>query len=226
MPRPENYDDFDDRPSRSRDQFPVGVRVAGIIWIVFGALGLIGQAILLVVNMGQPAAAQGGGGPVGSPFAGVGCGVLFALAFLFVGIQTVKGTAKSTLGNGIGSIIFAVLYLICGAVLMAGSGFVPAGANTTLLIVMGVIIIVQGLALLTAGALALMGKSAYEEWRVAQGLDRRKRRTQEERDYEDDRPRRRRRDFDDDEDRSRRRERDDDDRDDRPRRRRDEDDER
>src|SRR5262249_33803846 len=82
MPRPDDYDDYDGGPTRSSAQFPVGVKMAGIIWIAFGALGLIGQAISLIVNLGQQAAAQGGGGPGGSPFAGVGCGVLFALAFL------------------------------------------------------------------------------------------------------------------------------------------------
>jgi hypothetical protein len=204
-----DYDDDEDRPRRSATAFPMGVRVAGIIWIAFGALGLIGQAINLVISLGQAAAAAGGG-PGGSPYAGVGCGILFALAFLFVGIQTVKGTAKSTLGNGIGSIVFAVLYLICGIGLMAGGGFLPAAAESTMLIILGLIVIVQGLALLTAGALALMGKSAYEEWRVAQGFGRKRRRTREEEDF-DDRPSRPRREASDEED------------DDRPRQRRERD---
>jgi polyribonucleotide nucleotidyltransferase len=52
-----------------------------------------------------------------------------------------------------------------------------------------------------------MNKSAYEDWRAAQGLGKRRRRA-EERDY-DDRPRRRR-DEDDEDDRPRRRPRDDD----------------
>jgi hypothetical protein len=208
MPVRDDYDD-DDRPSRSTNKFPPGVKAAGIIWIAFGALGLI-QAVLSLISAGAQAA--GGGGPAGSPYCGVGCGVLFALVFLMVGVQTVKGTAKSTLGNGIGSIIFGVLYLGLAAMVFVGSGFLPVGVDATMVIVMGAVVAVQGLALLLAGTLALMGKSAYEDWRVAQGLVRKpKRKTQEERDYDDDRPKRRRDADDDDDDRPRRRPRRDDD---------------
>ncbi|HEX3149089.1 MAG TPA: hypothetical protein VHR66_13495 [Gemmataceae bacterium] len=215
MPRRDYDDDYDDddRPSRSSAKFPPGVKAAGIIWISFGALGLINIVLQLAMAAGNAVA---GGGPGGSPYTGVGCGVIIALVFLMVGIQTVKGTAKGVLGNGIGSIIFGVLYLSCGGLLLAGSGFVPAGADSTLLLAVGGIALLMGLALLLAGVLALMGKSAYEEWRVAAGLARKpRRRTQEERDYDDDRPRKRR-DADDD-DRPKRRDADDDD--DRPKRR-------
>jgi hypothetical protein len=91
--------------------------------------------------------------------------------------------------------------------------------------IMGGIVILFGLSLITAGTLALMNKSAYEDWRSAQGLGKgkKRRRTAEERDY-DDRPRRRPRDEDED-DRPRRRPRDEDDNEDeRPRRRRRDDD--
>jgi hypothetical protein len=216
MPRP--LDDYeDDSRRRGGTEFPGGVKAAGFIWIGFGVIGLINSVLNIALNAGQ--AAAGGGGAAGpSPYAGVGCGVLFAIAFLIVGIQTVKGTAKSTLGNGIGSIIFGVLYLTCGGFALLGSGMMPAGADATLVMVVSIIMLILGMLLLLAGVLALMGKSAYEAWREAEGLAKPKRRTQEERDYDDDRRRRPR-----DDDRPRRPR--DDDEDDRPRRPRRDDDE-
>src|SRR5215208_4099316 len=101
MPQRHEYDDYDDRPARGSVPFPGGVKAAGIIWIAFGTLGLIGQGISFALGAAG-GAAQGGPRPPGGNACGVGCGVLFALVFLLVGIQTVKGTAKSTLGNGIG----------------------------------------------------------------------------------------------------------------------------
>src|SRR5215213_7508680 len=103
MPRSDDYDDFDDGPARSSVPFPGGVKAAGIIWIAFRTLGLIGNAISFALNAAGGGAQAAPGQPAGNA-CGVGCGVLFALVFLMVGIQTVKGTAKSTLGNGIGSL--------------------------------------------------------------------------------------------------------------------------
>jgi hypothetical protein len=226
--RRRDADDDDDRParrSRSRPAFPGGAKAAGIVWIAFGSLGILSNIVSIAVTAGQ--AAAGGG----QQYGGVGCGILIAIAFLIVGIQTVKGTAPSMMGNGIGSLIFGALYLICGAILLAGGGMLaaggpgkgggaPAGAGSLIMII-AAIPIVLGLALLLAGVLALMNKTAYEDWRAAQGLGKgkKRRRTPEERDY-DDRPRRRPRNEDDD-DRPRRRPRDEDDEDERPRRRRD-----
>jgi hypothetical protein len=193
-PRRAEYDD--DRParaSRSGAEFPTGAKIAGIIWIAFGALGLLSNLVNIAISAGQGGA---GGGP---QFAGIGCGILIAAAFLFVGIQTVKGTAASMIGNGIGSLIFGVLQLTCGGVMMAGGGIIAAGgggappgggAAGSVAMIIGGITIVFGLALITAGTLALMNKSAYDEWRAAEGLGKRRRRTADERDY-DDRSRRR-----------------------------------
>lgn len=208
-------DEDDDRParrSRAGAPFPGGAKAAGIIWIGFGSLGILSNIVSIAVTAGQ--AAAGGG----QQYGGVGCGILIAIAFLIVGIQTVKGTAPSMMGNGIGSLIFGALYLICGAILLAGGGVLAArgggGAGAPaggLIMILAAIPIVLGLALLLAGVLALMNKTAYEDWRAAQGLGKKRRRTAEERDY-DDRPRRRPRAEDDDEDeRPRRRRRDDDD---------------
>ncbi|HVK08300.1 MAG TPA: hypothetical protein VM597_05930, partial [Gemmataceae bacterium] len=100
-------DDYPARRSASGVPFPTGVKIAGIIWIAYGALGILSNVASFALNAGQ--AAAGGGGNV----AGVGCGVLIAIAFLVVGVQTVKGTAPGMMGNGIGSLIFGVLQLSC-----------------------------------------------------------------------------------------------------------------
>ena len=225
MPRDDDYDDYGVRPARA--PFPGGVKAAGIIWIAFGVLGLLGQLFSFVMNVANQAAQAGPGQPGGN-VCGIGCGVLFALAFLIIGIQTVRGTAKGTLGNGIGSLIFGLLYagLAVFAFVMGVTGRLPAPADTVML-VLGGLMALLALALFTAGILAIAGRDAYAQWRAAEGLDRpARRRTQEERDYDDDRPRRRRG-LDDEDDRPRRRPRDEDEDDDRPRRRpRDEDDDR
>ena len=214
MPRRDDDYEDDDRPSRRGGaEFPTGAKIAGIIWIAYGSLGLLSNLVSLALTAGQG---------MGPNICGTVVGILIAAAFLFVGVQTVKGTAPGTLGNGIGSLIIGVLQLTCGGLILAGGGILAAGGGGgaggapppgagdlgTVAMVMGVIVILLGLSLVTAGVLALMNKSAYENWRAAQGLTRPKRRTQEERDYGDDRPRRRR--DEDDEDRPRRPRRDDD----------------
>lgn len=226
MPRRDDDYEDDDRPSRRRGtEFPTGVKIAGIIWIAYGSLGILSNIVNVVMTAGQAPAANAGPGQ----YAGVGCGILIAIAFLFVGVQTVKGTAPGTLGNGIGSLIIGILQLTCGGLIVAGGGILAAGGGGgpggpappqagelgTVAMVMGVVVILLGLSLITAGVLALMNKTAYEDWRAAQGLARPKRRTPEERDYDDDRRRRRPAD---DEDRPRRRGDEDEDRPRRPRR--------
>src|SRR5260370_40664686 len=46
---------------------------------------------------------------MGATFCGGLLVALFGGGFIFVGVQTLTGAAKDTLGNGIGSIIFAAL---------------------------------------------------------------------------------------------------------------------
>src|SRR5262249_3071463 len=105
MPRYDDYEDYDDRGIDRGVPFPAGVMAAGIIWIAFGVLGITSSILGFVLNAGRAAPGQGP-----SSGAGGGCGLLVAIAFLVVGIQTVKGTAKGSLGNGIGSVVFGLLY--------------------------------------------------------------------------------------------------------------------
>jgi hypothetical protein len=56
---PEYDDDTTNDASASERPFPATVRIAGVIWILFGALGLCGNLISLAMQ----AAAKGGAAP-------------------------------------------------------------------------------------------------------------------------------------------------------------------
>jgi hypothetical protein len=187
-------DDRDDRDAVRRPPFPVVVKIAGICWIVLGSIIPVHSLIVLLVQVVRPAAP--GGAPQGAILTGAGCLLivvgLIAAAFIFVGVQSVRGTAPGTVGNGVGSILFGLLNFIPVAQQIAVGGYLHAGLS-----------VLYVLGLITAGILALVGTADYQAWRRS-----RKSRRRRLEDDEDDRPRRRRRedDYDDnDYDRSRRR---------------------
>jgi hypothetical protein len=182
--RDHNDRDYDDRPA-----YPLVVTIAGISWIVFGAVIIVNALLILVLVAAAPA------GPAREGImAGVGCLSvflgLFAAAFIFVGVQSVRGTAPGTIGNGIGSIVFALINAGSLAVQIGRRDFLQAGLAGLF-----------ALGLLAAGILALVGSADYQTWRRAH------RRRRGRRDDADDGPRRRRRDYggEDDYDRPRRR---------------------
>lgn len=123
-------------------KFPGIVMAAGIIWIIFGGLILMS---LLAVAVLIPILVRGV--DAGAALAGLasvaGCLGLFGGVFVMVGVQTVRGTAKDTMGNGVGSILFGLLN---------GMNFDLQGGGL-------------GLALVVAGILAIVGRADYKEWR-------------------------------------------------------------
>jgi predicted Zn finger-like uncharacterized protein len=165
---PAEIDEGDDRePVRRgarehRVQYPSSVKTAGIIWIVFGGLLLVRAVIGAVATaIVAPNHQQGLAiGIVG------GCGSLliaiFAAAFTYVGVQSIRGTARDTLGNSIGSIVFGLLNALAGVVQLA--------AEDTL---GGAIGVICGAGLLTAAVLALSARGQYKLWRNAQNSRRR-----------------------------------------------------
>jgi hypothetical protein len=145
--------DYDEPP------YPAVVKAAGVMWIVFGCMGLLNMAAMLLLtfvlaaNMkGANAGAAAGGGACVSVLVG-----LFGAAFLYVGVQSVRGTAAGTMGNGIGSLVFGLLNVGGTAVMALAGNIVGAAING-----------VGGVLLLTAGVLALAGGSQYKLWRKAQ----------------------------------------------------------
>lgn len=130
---------------------PAIVMTAGIVWIVFGSLKLLMVPLsLLLAAMRVPAF--------------VCVAVLDGLiggGFVAVGVQTVQGKARDTLGNGFGSIIFGILS--CGS-----------GAYRLIALdqaILGNIDGLVGAGLIGAGICALIGRDDYKA-----GRRRRKRR--------------------------------------------------
>jgi hypothetical protein len=175
--RPRSRDDYDASreddwdESSARRAVPSLVRTAGIIWIVFGSLMLLNAAVNLVLA-----------GMNGTNIGGVACGALFGIAFVFVGVQSVKGTAKDTLGNGIGSLVIGVLNAGVGALMLIGGLALSSGAVAAppqaagqpamqqlglIAVIGGAVSIFAGLGLILAGVLALMGRTDYKVYRRA-----------------------------------------------------------
>ena len=154
--------DADEYAEDSRDEaglapsFPAGLKVACYLWIGFGILILVGGLIGLVQNGGQIGA--GGQAANQAPAGGV-CGMvlvgLFGAAFIAAGSQTLKGTAKDTMGNGIGSLVFALLEIGLGVLAL------NFGVNF-----FAIIYLACGAGLMGAGIIALMNRTDYLEWRA------------------------------------------------------------
>jgi hypothetical protein len=146
----------------SAPPFPGIVRAAGIIWIVFGGLILLNFILVMaLVLVFAPPEARGAAVGV-AMCVGVFVGLIGGV-FIFVGVQTVTGSARDTLGNGIGSIIFSVLVSGSGvSVLQRG------GASTGDLIAAGINLLAAG-GLMAAGIMVLIGRDQYRTWKRSLG---------------------------------------------------------
>lgn len=198
-------EDEDDRPRRRRDDDepeervspqttnPGSAKAAAILWIIVGALGLVG-GLLSLANANLQTVVQ----------------ILVALAFLITGIQTLSGSVSGILGAGIASIILATIGLIAGlavvvfggAVAAGGAGGAGGGAAGAggLVMLVGILMLIGPTMLMIAGILACVGNKKYKLWRAykkgaSRGGSRSRGRDYDDED-EDDRPRKRRRDDD------------------------------
>ena len=207
IPRPPRLPDAPDPFAREDDPpYPVVVTIAGISWIVFGALIVL--SVLGLITFAALARGQARNNELGTVTALATAGFLglFAVGFIFVGVQSVRGTAPGTVGNGIGSIVYALLNCL-GLMMFIGQRRYVEAAIAAFVV----------LGLFVAGILALVGTPNYRAWKRVERLRK---------DWDDEMARRRRR-RDDDAD-APRRSRDDEDvdnrADDNPRRRRPRDD--
>jgi hypothetical protein len=141
------------------------VLAAGVIWIVFGSLVLLNFALTMLILLAfTPPELRG---PIMSGAVCVGLIVaLFGGVFIHVGVQSISGTAKDTLGNGIGSIIFGALIGGLSLVALLGTAAVRGG-NVGGGVLQAAINLVVAAALLAAGVLALIGRDGYRAWRRA-----------------------------------------------------------
>jgi hypothetical protein len=155
-----DFEEQHDRPFGDAP-FPPVVLIAGVAWILFGGLGLA-NAVAALALLGATPPEQRPGATCAVPLS-----ILFAVAFIVVGFQGIMGTAKDTMGNGVGSILFGLLNLGFGALLLAGSVTI-AGAEELAWLIGGGFSVAAGLGLLAAGVLALVGRQDYLAWRRAQ----------------------------------------------------------
>jgi hypothetical protein len=151
-------------PDEDDDRLPLGVRIAGWIWLASGAMMVV---VGVLVGM---AALQGFRDPV--PLACSLFAVGFSLAFIKAGVEIVRGTAGSrrpwvlisksedlvTLGGA--SILLALVELGLALLLVVVLGpnrLLPADFVAGLLLA-------QGILLLTAGVLAIAGRNVLPRW--------------------------------------------------------------
>jgi len=168
--RSPNHDANNNALVRRSIPFPSGVRAAAIIWIGFAIVELFIAGLSIALNAAADAANAVPRGQAGiSGF----FMLMMSLAFLLIGIQTIKGSAKGTLGNGIWSIAMGLIHAM-GTVFLIRA----AGGSTGMVLIVASVSGLIVMAMLTGGLLAISGRHAYAEWRIAHGMssrhDRRK----------------------------------------------------
>jgi hypothetical protein len=175
----DDYDDDDDlddvRKGRPAAAYPSIVGMAAGAWIGFGCLILLsgGANVILQLALGangprDPGAAAG---QIGGNICGLAIVLIFGIAFIHVGVQTLRGVAPDTLGNGIGSLIFGLLNLGCGGAVFFFAGVAGAavgGAVAVFAFIGAIINLIAGFGLIAAGAMALVGRQPYLDWQSAQ----------------------------------------------------------
>jgi hypothetical protein len=183
-------DDFDDDEPGPLPSVPGLARAAGIIWIVYGIGGLCTTILGFVLQAGNQAAgganaAGPGGGNPSSPC----CSIAITITFAYCGMQTIKGQAKDTLGNSIGSLVLGLLQFSAGVFfLLAGAEVFGNGIfDPTFALIVGAVLLFMGSMLLLAATLGLMGRRAYLDWRaIAHPKKKRRRPRRDEEEDEDD----------------------------------------
>jgi predicted Zn finger-like uncharacterized protein len=155
-------DDEDSAPpirKRGRAEFPISVLVAGVIWVVYGGVLLLGtlelfsEGVKLVVHEDRQHA-----GPMRTIVVCVSVFVgAIAVAFIGMGVQSIRAASRDILWRSVVSIIFGVLGLLSAAAqLLMGN------------VLVGIMGFIMGAGLILAGVLALQARYAYKRWRSAQ----------------------------------------------------------
>ena len=145
---------------------PGTITAAAVIWIIVGSLVLLELAGVLLLGAIGLASGDSLGFALGM---GVCVGPILGLiggSFVYVGVQTLRGKARDTLGNAVGSICVGALYLSGPLLALLGgpadespsikSSFAAGAACLAIVIAAG---------LLLSGILALVGRRAYKAWR-------------------------------------------------------------
>lgn len=178
----QEYDERSDAPADAAtpNRFPLPVKIAGLCWIVFGTVCLVFDVAIGIQLLDKV-----------RNVTSLVCPVVFALAFLIIGIQTVQGAAKTSLANGVGSIVFSLVYFCVGSFTLTGD-FPPNRRQNpnpeaeAFIQILSIVALTLGTMLLTAGVLAVSGNTAYQRWRRAEGLERYRPRRRQDREGDSD----------------------------------------
>jgi hypothetical protein len=142
--------------------YPKTVQVAGAVWIIYGIVALV-NLVFLIVFILLGAGEEKPGADREAQKAAIALATCFGmfqaligLVFIHVGLQSVRGTARDTLGNGTGSLLFGLINLAQGGRVGMAGDFVLAG-----------FCFLFGVLLIGAGVLALAGRREYRQWREA-----------------------------------------------------------
>ena len=164
-------DDNDDTGTGSA--FPLTVRIAGVMWVAFGAL----QVLLAVVNFWAVGPVKPDRPLLSNEHTWCGCvGLLCGVPFAFAGATVVTGRARDTLGRSVASLIVGTL-LLALAVIVVVVGVqvanaprkpndIPLPGAGKLGAVVGSVLLSFSLAYLLPGLLGLFGRRAYLAWRA------------------------------------------------------------
>jgi hypothetical protein len=135
--------------------FPKVLSYVGVIWIVFGAINLIGVlALALLVLLSVVPFPNGEGVTDLLLILAAGIGLVY------IGVQTTRGTASDTLENGIGSIIWGVILLY--KAFKSADGLAQLTDAT---VGAFVLLVVCGAMMVVAGWISLAVRKDYRAWR-------------------------------------------------------------
>lgn len=139
--------------------FPGLATLAGVIWIVVGSLFVLAALVDLALLV------AGAAGPPGRVACRMGCGSMFAAAFLVAGVRTARGTIGGLGLPAGGSIALGLPYLGLGLGVLVNLGAAKNPQEALFLLIAGPACGLIGLGLIAAGAMALSANRRYREWR-------------------------------------------------------------
>src|ERR1700704_5058440 len=134
--------------SPQQSSIPGTVIIACVLWIIYGAFGLLGGLTIIAASKGTGATQ-----------------LAIAAIFIISGIQVLMGKASGLMGTGIVCIVLAgiglfAIYSINSA--LGERSMFPGWVMTIVMINSGILV--------TSGILAIVGNAKYKEWRRSRGL--------------------------------------------------------
>jgi hypothetical protein len=163
---PEELPDYAPLDSLEAAPYPWQVTAAGVLWIVLGVLMLIFMCLLGAPIMIRAAAQNAP--PSTGLLTWLGFTALFGLSLIVIGVQATRGAVRQ-FGSNVAVSVGIGLFDIGSVVVKAANG--QFDRPNLGLILLTAVNVLTGILLLSAGVLALLGKSQYEQWRKTPQAD-------------------------------------------------------